>query len=156
MRQHVLEKSLLQHSVSCQSRKLGGGNLGGGYEGIKRATGPTPSKTAPLKSKTGEVLADQEGQMRRWTEHYLELKLDGFHMRCFRRILEIKWQDRVHNSVVLERSNMISLLSVLSERRLKWLGHVSGMGKGRIPKDLLYGELAEARRKTGRPKLRLN
>jgi hypothetical protein len=50
---------------------------------------------------------------------------------------------------------MISLLSVLSERRLKWMGHVSRMGAGRIPKDLLYGELVEGRRKTGRPKLRL-
>ncbi|XP_047740100.1 uncharacterized protein LOC125179048 [Hyalella azteca] len=84
-----------------------------------------------------------------------ERKLDGFHMRCLRRILQIKWQDRVPNSVVLERSNMISLLSVLSERCLKWLGHVSRMGAGRIPKDLLYGELVEGRRKTGRPKLRL-
>ena len=43
------------------------------YEGIKKATGPTPIKTAPLKSKTGEVITDQEKQMQRWTEHYLEL-----------------------------------------------------------------------------------
>jgi hypothetical protein len=43
------------------------------YEGIKKATGPTPSKTAPLKSKTGEFITDQEEQMKRWTEHYLEL-----------------------------------------------------------------------------------
>ncbi|XP_018010145.1 uncharacterized protein LOC108667613 [Hyalella azteca] len=48
-----------------------------------------------------------------------ERKLKGFHMRCLRRILQIKWQHRVPNSVVLEGSNMISLLSVLSERRLK-------------------------------------
>ncbi|KAA0190628.1 hypothetical protein HAZT_HAZT010586 [Hyalella azteca] len=133
--------------------------------------GPTPSKTAPLKSKTGEVLADQEGQMRRWTEPYLELslsidseinsriaraatvmaklilygnllygcetrtthagherKLDGFHMRCLRRILQIKWQYRVPNSV--DRSGLHT-------------------------QDLLYCELVEGRRKTGRPKLRL-
>ena len=43
------------------------------YEGIKKATGPTPTKTAPLKSKTGEIITDQEKQMQRWTEHYLEL-----------------------------------------------------------------------------------
>jgi hypothetical protein len=49
------------------------GNARGMYEGIKKATGPTPSKTAPLKSKTGEVITDQEKQMKRWTEHYLEL-----------------------------------------------------------------------------------
>ena len=43
------------------------------YEGIKKATGPTPTKTAPLKSKTGEIITDQEKQIQRWTEHYLEL-----------------------------------------------------------------------------------
>ncbi|KAJ8043106.1 hypothetical protein HOLleu_10066 [Holothuria leucospilota] len=30
---------------------------------------------------------------------------------------------------------------MLSERRLRWLGHVHRMEKGRIPKDLLYGKL---------------
>lgn len=49
------------------------GNARGMYEGIKKAIGPTPSKTAPLKSKTGEIITDQEKQMQRWTEHYLEL-----------------------------------------------------------------------------------
>ena len=65
-------------------------------------------------------------------------------MGCLRRILQIKWQDRVPDTEVL-----------LAERRLRWLGHVRRMDTGRIPKDLLYGELVEGRRKTGRPKLRL-
>ena len=43
------------------------------YEGIKKATGPAPSKSAPLKSKTGEVITDQAKQFERWVEHYLEL-----------------------------------------------------------------------------------
>ena len=43
------------------------------YEGIKTATGPTATKTAPLKSKTGEVITDQSKQLERWVEHYLEL-----------------------------------------------------------------------------------
>lgn len=49
------------------------GNTRGVYDGIKKATGPTPAKTAPLKSKTGEVITDQKKQMERWTEHYFEL-----------------------------------------------------------------------------------
>ena len=44
--------------------------------------------------------------------------------------------------------------AIICERRLRWLGHVRRMDKGRIPKDLLYGELAEGTRPVGRPRLR--
>ena len=37
---------------------------------------------------------------------------------------------------------------------MRWLGHVTRMKDGRIPKDLLYGELATGKRPTGRPQLR--
>ena len=35
-----------------------------------------------------------------------------------------------------------------------WLGHVVPMDDGRIPRDVLYGELAQGKRPTGRPYLR--
>ena len=90
-----------------------------------------------------------------WTTYARhEKKLNSFHLRCLRRILQIKWQDQVPDTEVLERANMNSLHTTLSERRLRWLGHVRRMDAGRIPKDLLYGELMEGQRKTGRPKLR--
>ena len=90
-----------------------------------------------------------------WTTYARhEKKLNSFHLRCLRRILQIKWQDRVPNTEVLERANMSSMHAALSERRLRWLGHVQRMDSGRIPKDLLYGELAEGQRSKGRPKLR--
>ena len=40
------------------------------------------------------------------------------------------------------------------QRRLRWSGHVRRMEDGRVPKDILYGELALGRRTTGRPHLR--
>ena len=43
---------------------------------------------------------------------------------------------------------------LLSQRRLRWLGHVRRMADGRIPKDLLYGELSRGARSRGRPRLR--
>ena len=43
---------------------------------------------------------------------------------------------------------------MLRQRRLRWLGHVRRMEDGRIPKYILYGELALGRRTTGRPHLR--
>ena len=46
------------------------------------------------------------------------------------------------------------MFALLSRRRLRWLGHVSRMDDGKIPKDILYGELATGTRPTGRPNLR--
>ena len=49
---------------------------------------------------------------------------------------------------------MLSMHSILSERRLRWLGHVRRMSSERIPRALLYGELATGMRKRGRHCLR--
>ena len=34
------------------------------------------------------------------------------------------------------------MYALLSQRRLRWLGHTGRMKDGRIPKDILYGEMA--------------
>ncbi|PIK34998.1 hypothetical protein BSL78_28183 [Apostichopus japonicus] len=59
-----------------------------------------------------------------------------------------------HHNDVLCKARSTSIYAMLSERRLRWLGHVSRMDKGRIPKDLLYGQLECGTRSTGRPQLR--
>ena len=46
------------------------GTIRGMYDGIKKALGPVQSKTAPLKSSTGEVITDKGQQMEIWVEHY--------------------------------------------------------------------------------------
>ena len=47
------------------------------------------------------------------------------------------------------------MYTFLRQKRLCWLGHVhSLMEDGRIPKDLMYGELSTGKRKKGRPHLR--
>ena len=63
-------------------------------------------------------------------------------MRCLRRILGITWQEKVTNKVVLEKAGIPSLYTLLKQRRMQWLGHVTRMKDGRIPRDLLYGQLA--------------
>ena len=78
----------------------------------------------------------------------------NFHLRCLRRILSISWQDHITNSAVLERAGIPSIYTLLRQRRLRWIGHVHRMDEGRIPKQLLYGELAQGKRPVGRPKLR--
>ena len=90
-----------------------------------------------------------------WTTYAgQEKRLNSFHLRCLRRLLQIKWQDKVTNTEVLQRAGIPSLFTLLSRKRLKWIGHVRRMDDGRIPKDMLYGELREGSRPTGRPQLR--
>ena len=48
-------------------------NIRGMYTGIKKTTGPSIKKTAPLKTKVAEVITDCNRQMERCVELYLEL-----------------------------------------------------------------------------------
>lgn len=81
-------------------------------------------------------------------------KLNSFHMRCLRSIMRIRQEDRVPDTEVLEKANAESVFSLLKRAQLRWAGHVYRMEDSRIPKQLLYGELASGTRKRGRPKLR--
>ena len=90
-----------------------------------------------------------------WTRYARqEKRLNTFHMRNLRRILGVKWFDYTTNNDILELAHMPSMYTLLRQSRLRWLGHVCRMTDGRIPKDLLYGELAAGKRAQGRPQLR--
>ncbi|XP_033099909.1 uncharacterized protein LOC117103460 [Anneissia japonica] len=90
-----------------------------------------------------------------WTTYaWQERKLNTFHMRNLRRILGIKWQDKISNKEVLERAELCDIYTLLTYKRLRWFGHTIRMESHRIPKQLLYGELAEGKRSRGRPLLR--
>ena len=65
-----------------------------------------------------------------------------------------RWQDRVTNTAILEKAGSLSMHLMLCQRWLRWLGHVHRMVDGRIPKDLLYDQLASGCRPVGRPALR--
>ena len=87
-----------------------------------------------------------------WTVYQRHLKqLEKFHQRALRSILGIKWQDKVTNVEVLERANSVSIEVTLLKSRLRWSGHVIRMDDDRIPKQLLFGELAQGHRNRGRP-----
>ena len=60
-----------------------------------------------------------------WTTYTRQEKqLNSFHLRCLRRILDISWQDKVTNTEVLARASSFSIYTLLSQRRLWWLGHL--------------------------------
>ena len=84
-----------------------------------------------------------------WTSYRRqEKRLNCFHPRCLRPILHIHRQDRITTSKVLERAGIPSIFVLLS-----W-ATFNARAMGRIPKDLLCGELAKVPRRVGRPRLR--
>ena len=69
-----------------------------------------------------------------WTTYARqENRLESFHLRCLQRILGITRKDKVNNVAVLELAGSLSMHLMLSQRRLRWLGHVRRMEDGRLP-----------------------
>ena len=71
-----------------------------------------------------------------------ERKLNSVHLRSLCRILGISWRDKVPNTEVLDHTGLPTMYTLLRQCRMCWIGHVRHMEDGRIPKDILYGELA--------------
>ena len=90
-----------------------------------------------------------------WTLYRHQLRtLESFHMKSLRRIIGVSWKDRVPNSEVLKRTKSSSLENRIYRAHLRWVGHVIRMDDHRLPKQLLYGELAQGERTVGRQKKR--
>ena len=69
-------------------------------------------------------------------------KLEVFHMRCIRRILQIKWDDvrefKIKNSQVRERfKNIDTIENIISKRRLIFIGKVIRMPCKCVPARLI-------------------
>ena len=85
-----------------------------------------------------------------WTVYSRHVKkLNRFHLNCLRKLLHIKWQDRIPDTEVLERAESTSVHTILKTAQLRWSGHVARMEDKRLPKRLFYGELAEGKRSVG-------
>ena len=70
------------------------------------------------------------------------LVLEQFQQRCLRFICRIKWQDKVSNVEVLERCGVSSVESQIIRAQIRWVGHVYRMEDSRIPKAIMFSQLA--------------
>ena len=52
-------------------------------------------------------------------------RLDHFHTSYLRKLLKIKWQDRIPDTEVLKRAGMQSVYTLLKLALLRWTGHVT-------------------------------
>ena len=80
--------------------------------------------------------------------------LDAFHLRKLRSICNISWKDKITNAEVLSRCQISGIEAFLLKSQLRWTGHVIRMEDHRLPKIMLYSQLANAKRPGGRPLLR--
>ena len=64
----------------------------------------------------------------------------------------ISWKDKVTNAEIRTRTGQQSIEDILSERSLRWLGHVLRMDHQRIPQEALYWEVPGFKREPGPPR----
>ena len=90
-----------------------------------------------------------------WTVYQRHAKrLNYFHLSCLRKLLKIKWQDKIPDTEVLRKAGMQSMHTVLKLAQLRWTDHVIRMPDARLPKKVFYGELQEGKRSQGGQKKR--
>ena len=75
-------------------------------------------------------------------------------MSCLRKILNIKWQDKIPDTEVLTKANLQPIFTILKKAQARWTGNVCRMPDNRLPKQLLYGELVRGKRSVGGQKKR--
>ena len=73
-----------------------------------------------------------------WTVYQWHAKrLNHFHTSCLRKLLKIKWQDRIPDTEVLKRAGMQSIHTLPKLAQLRWTGHITRMPDERLPKKIL-------------------
>ena len=85
-----------------------------------------------------------------WTVYQRHAKkLNHFHLSFLRKILKIRWQDKIPDIEVLKKAKMQSVHTLLKLAQPRWTGHVTKMPDERLPKKVLYGEVQEGKHSQG-------
>ena len=65
-------------------------------------------------------------------------RLNHFHFSCLRKLLNIKWQDKIQDMEVLKKAVVQSMHTVLKLEQLRWTDHVIRMLNVRLPKKVIW------------------
>ena len=69
-----------------------------------------------------------------WTVYQRHAKRPNhFHLSCLRKLLKIKWQDKIPDTEVLKKAGMQSMHTVFKLAQRRWTGHVIRMPDERLP-----------------------
>ena len=81
----------------------------------------------------------------------MKKRLFAFQIRCYRRILAVKWQDRRTNEEIrADVQRKETVVDTIRMRKLQLFGHICRMPDDRLLKTLLFG-MVEGERRPGRP-----
>ena len=65
-------------------------------------------------------------------------KRNNLHTTSLRKLLSIKWQEKIPDTKVLNRAGMPSVYTMLMKSQLRWAGHIVCMPNRRLPKRNYY------------------
>ena len=71
--------------------------------------------------------------------------------RCLRKILKLKWTDKIRNEQLWERTGQVPIQTEIGRRRWKWVGHTLRKGKNSITWQALQWN-PQGSRGRGRPR----
>ena len=80
-----------------------------------------------------------------------EKKLNTFQNQCLRRILRIRWQQKISNREIAKMTGVNNISCEVRRRRWNWLGHILRM-EGENDCITALGWAPEGKRARGRPK----
>ncbi|BHF77819.1 hypothetical protein SprV_0602092900 [Sparganum proliferum] len=99
--------------------------------------------TTKLKIYKAVILATLLYGAETWTVHTKQARrLNHFQLCCLRRTLRVNWQDRIPDTDVQEWTGILRMYNMLRQMQLRWSGHLVRMNDERLPKRLLYGNVA--------------
>ena len=75
-------------------------------------------------------------------------------MRHLRKIIGIRWQDKISNIQVLDMTQSTGLHCWIMRSQLRWVGHVIRLPPFRLPQQILYSELKQGKCTRGAPRKR--
>ena len=81
----------------------------------------------------------------------LQNKIQTFVNNCLRRILNIRWQDKVRNEEIWRRADQVLLDTQIKERKWRWIGHTLRKPENNIARQAMTWN-PQGKRKQGRPK----
>ena len=90
-----------------------------------------------------------------WTIYQRHAKrLNHFHLSCLRKLLKIKWQDKIPDTEVLKKAGVQCMHTAFQLAQLRGTGHIIRKTDERLPKKVFYGELQQEKRSQGGHKKR--
>ena len=66
--------------------------------------------------------------------------MKAFQMKCFRRILNVRWQQKIKKDELMTRIGMArDIVQKIMKKKLNLFGHTCGMPDDRLLKEMVFG-----------------